>query len=146
MFCATVWIITQTLWVSATQYVGFCKKCILLIWTTQSCKSIANKEDYKKSNLTLTFSTSFVTFHISCCWYAVCIVVKRNTLYSQKYSLILLCIHITLSDITFIIHSVQYDASPLFEVITASTLLGRLSTRFRNVFLGILIILPEAHF
>ncbi|XP_058230352.1 uncharacterized protein LOC131343021 isoform X2 [Hemibagrus wyckioides] len=32
---------------------------------------------------------------------------------------------------------VQYDVSPPFAAITASTLLGRLSTRFRSVFMGI---------
>uniref|UniRef100_A0A3P8T6V7 mRNA m(6)A methyltransferase n=1 Tax=Amphiprion percula TaxID=161767 RepID=A0A3P8T6V7_AMPPE len=41
------------------------------------------------------------------------------------------------SDIPFLIHRVQYDIGPHFAAVTASTLLGRLSTRFRSVFMGI---------
>ncbi|MEQ2254959.1 hypothetical protein ILYODFUR_008957 [Ilyodon furcidens] len=43
-----------------------------------------------------------------------------------------------LSDAPFLIHRVQQDAGPPFAAIAASTLLGRLSTRFRSVFMGIL--------
>uniref|UniRef100_A0A3P8S0T8 Uncharacterized protein n=1 Tax=Amphiprion percula TaxID=161767 RepID=A0A3P8S0T8_AMPPE len=42
------------------------------------------------------------------------------------------------SDIPFLIHGVQYDVGPPFAARTASTLLGRLSTRFRSVFMGII--------
>lgn len=45
--------------------------------------------------------------------------------------------HINLSDFLFWIHRVKYDASPPFAAIPASVLLGRFSTRFRNVFMGI---------
>lgn len=43
-----------------------------------------------------------------------------------------------LSNIPFLIHRVQYDVSPPFAAKRALTLLGRLSTRFRSVFRGIL--------
>ena len=39
----------------------------------------------------------------------------------------------TLSDFPFLIHRVYYDVGPLFAAVIASTLLGRLSTRFRRV-------------
>ena len=59
-----------------------------------------------------------------------------------KYSLTCLDSIMTLSDIPFLIHRVYCDVSPAFA---ASTLLGRLSTRFRCVLMGILTFLPEAH-
>ena len=59
------------------------------------------------------------------------------TLFCQKNSLICLYTHMTLSDIQFLIHRVYYDVSPPFAAITASTLLEKLSTRFRSVFMGI---------
>ena len=58
------------------------------------------------------------------------------TLYCQKYLLICLYTHMNLSDIPFLIHRV-YDIGPPFAAITASTLLGKLSTKFRSVFMGI---------
>ena len=63
---------------------------------------------------------------------------QRYTLYCQKYSLTCLDSHMNLSDIPFLIHRVQSDVGPPFAAITASTLLGRLSTRFRSVFMGLL--------
>ena len=66
---------------------------------------------------------------------------KIDTLYCQKYLLICLDLHINISAIPFLIdwrhtepYGVQYDVSPPFATITASTLLGRLSTRFRSVY------------
>ena len=41
------------------------------------------------------------------------------------------------SGIPFLNHRIYYDVGPPFAAITASTLLGRLSTRFRSVFMGI---------
>uniref|UniRef100_A0A3P8U8X8 HECT domain-containing protein n=1 Tax=Amphiprion percula TaxID=161767 RepID=A0A3P8U8X8_AMPPE len=58
----------------------------------------------------------------------------RDTLYCQKYSLTCLDSHMSISDIPFLIHRVQYDVSPPFAAITALTLLF---TRFRSVFMGI---------
>jgi len=46
--------------------------------------------------------------------------------------------HMNLSDIPFLIHRVKYDVGPPFAAITASTLLGKLSTRFRSDFMGFL--------
>ena len=45
--------------------------------------------------------------------------------------------HVNMIGIPFLIHSVEYDVGPPIAAITASTLFGRLSTRFRNMFMGI---------
>jgi len=60
-----------------------------------------------------------------------------RTLYCQKHSLICLYTHMNLSDIPFLIHRVYIDVGLPFAAMTASTLLGKLSTRFRSVLMGI---------
>lgn len=60
-----------------------------------------------------------------------------NKLYCQKHSLFCLCKHMNLCDIPFLIHKVSCDVGPPFAAITASSLAGRISTRFRSMFIGI---------
>ncbi|MEQ2252936.1 hypothetical protein ILYODFUR_026911 [Ilyodon furcidens] len=63
--------------------------------------------------------------------------VTSRKLILQDYPATLTDSHMKLSDIPFLIHRVQYDVGSPFGDITASTLLGRLSTRLRSIFMGI---------
>ena len=56
------------------------------------------------------------------------------TLYCQKYSLTCLDSHMNLSEIPYLVHSIYKDIGPPVAAITATTLLGRLSTRFWSVY------------
>ena len=63
---------------------------------------------------------------------------SRYTIYTcQKHLLTCLDSHMNLSEIPLLIQRVWYDACLPFAAKTASTLLGRLSKRFRSVFMGI---------
>lgn len=59
-----------------------------------------------------------------------------GTFHCHKYSLFSRHVHVKLSDIPFLILRDCQDVRPAFAAITASTLLWRLSARFRSVFVG----------
>ena len=58
---------------------------------------------------------------------------EENTLYYQKYWDTCLYTHMKFNGITVLVRRVRYWVGPPFAAITASTLLVRLSTRFRSV-------------
>lgn len=67
----------------------------------------------------------------------------NGSVLSIKYTILptvfahLLWLAYALKWLPFLIHHVEYDVSPTFAAITASTLLGKVSTKFGNEFMGI---------